>query len=218
VFFLAYLPVLARSAERTPPPITGFRNRLRREISRKAIHVASVAVPLGVWFAPRPVAAGVLVAVAIVALTVEALRSRHRATRYQFLRRTRTMLRPRERRGITGATWMAVAYAAAVIVFPTPVAVVAMLYNGLGDAAAALVGRRWGRRRLPSGKSWEGAAAALTVGFTAGAVMPGVPLAAAAVGAAAAAALELADLPPDDNIWVTLGGGAALAAATVVLG
>jgi dolichol kinase len=218
VFFYAYLPVLARSAERTPPQITRFRNRLRREISRKAIHVASVAVPLGVWFAPRPVAAGVLVAVAIVALTVEALRSRHRATRYQFLRRTRTMLRPRERRGITGATWMAVAYAAAVIVFPTPVAVVAMLYNGLGDAAAALVGRRWGRRRLPSGKSWEGAAAALAVGFTAGAVMPGVPLAAAAVGAAAAAALELADLPPDDNIWVTLGGGAALAVATAVLG
>jgi len=188
---------------------------VRREIARKLIHVASVAVPLLVWFAPRALAIVVLLGAAIAALGVEVLRRRQRGARYLFLRHTRTMLRPRERHGLTGATWMAIAYAGAVVLFPTPVAVAAMLYNGLGDAAAALVGKRWGRRRTRSGKSWEGAGAMAVVGFAAGAAIPGLSLAAAALGAIGAALLELADLPPDDNLWVTLGGGAFLAAAVV---
>ncbi|MBA2557434.1 MAG: hypothetical protein H0V12_08860, partial [Chloroflexi bacterium] len=40
-----------------------------------------------------------------------------------------------------------------------------------------------------------------------GLVIPGVPVAGALTGALAATLLELADLPPDDNLWVTLGGG-----------
>jgi len=189
---------------------------LRREIARKLIHIASVAVPLLVWFAPRALAMAVLLGAAIVALGVEVLRRRHRGARYLFLRHTRTMLRTRERRTLTGATWMAIAYAGAVVLFPTPVAVAAMLYNGLGDATAALVGKRWGRRRTRSGKSWEGAGAMAVVGFAAGAAIPGLALAAAALGAIGAALLELADLPPDDNLWVTLGGGAVLAAAAAL--
>jgi dolichol kinase len=190
---------------------------VRREIARKSIHIASVAVPLFVWFAPPALAIAVLVGAALVALAVELLRRRQRGARYLFLRHTRTMLRSRERHGLTGATWMSIAYAGAAVLFPTPVAVAAMLYNGLGDAAAALVGKRWGHRRTRSGKSWEGAGAMALVGFAAGAAIPGVVLAAAALGAIGAALLELADLPPDDNLWVTLGGGAVLAAAAALL-
>jgi dolichol kinase len=183
---------------------------LRREVYRKLIHIASIALPLLVWVVPREVALAVLVPAALVALLVEALRLSLRGPRYHFLSRTRTLLRHRERRRLTGATYMALAYALALVFFATPVAVLAMLYNGLGDAAAALVGRRWGRHRLGSGKSVEGAAAAFTVCLAAGVVVPGIPFAAAAVGALAAALLELADLPPDDNLWVVLGGGGAV--------
>ena len=59
---------------------------------------------------------------------------RLRWPRYHFLRLTRTMLRPHERRGLAGATYMAVAYAAAVLFFPKPIAVMAMLFNGFGAA------------------------------------------------------------------------------------
>ena len=43
------------------------------------------------------------------ALSVEWARSRVRWARYHFLKRTRIMLRPHERRGLAGATYMAVA-------------------------------------------------------------------------------------------------------------
>jgi dolichol kinase len=84
-----------------------------------------------------------------------------------------------------------------------------MLYNGLGDAAAALVGRRFGRHRTAWGKSWEGFGAGLVTNLAIGFAIPGVPIGAAVLGGVAAAVLEFAPLPLDDNLKVTLGGGAA---------
>jgi dolichol kinase len=211
---------LARpSPVRAVPPPPG---RIRRELGRKAIHVASVVVPAFVWFAPRPLALAVLGAVAAVALAVDVSRLRFRGPRYRFLRLTRPLLRGHERKALAGATWMALAYFAATAVFPVGVAVAAMLFNALGDAAAAVVGRRWGRHRTRSGKSWEGFAAGLGVNAAAAAAvaaLPGTfPLAAGLAGAAAAALLEMADLPLDDNVRVTLGGGAGIVAAALLLG
>ena len=187
---------------------------LRRESYRKVIHVASVALPLFVWLAPRGLALTVLSVIVGFAVLTEWVRKRIRWARYYFLRGTRTMLRPHERRGYAGATYMAFAYLFAALVFPKPVAVLAMLFNGLGDAAAALVGRRWGRNRASWGKSWEGFAAGLLVNLGAGILIPGIALPAAVIGAVAAAILEFAPLPLDDNLRVTLGGGLAVWVAT----
>ncbi|HEY0018934.1 MAG TPA: hypothetical protein VGC13_21720 [Longimicrobium sp.] len=188
---------------------------MKRELARKAIHVSSTAVPLLVWLLPRPVAISLLVPVALLALAIDLARHRIRPFRYHFLRHTRTMLRHHERHGLAGATWMALAYAAALLLFPKPVAVAAMLFNGLGDAAAALAGKRWGRHRTGWGKSWEGFAAGLAVDVGVGVAMwmlapSAVSLGAALLGAAVAAAIEFAPLPLDDNVRVTLGGGAGI--------
>ncbi len=206
---------------RAAPPVPPRRpsaQALRRESYRKAIHVASIALPLLVWLVPRSLALALLVPTALLALVIDWARLRFRGPRYLFLRRTRTLLRARERRGFAGATYMAVAYALALLLFPKPIAVAAMLYNGLGDAAAALIGRRWGRHRIWRGKSLEGAAAALSVTLLVGLAIPGVPVVGAIAGALAATLRELADLPPDDNLWVTLGGGVGAWGGTVLLG
>lgn len=180
------------------------------ELRRKAIHLGTLAAPLAVWLLPRPAALSLLAAAVGMALVIELSRREVRWVRYHFLSRTRTLLRSHERRGLSGATFMAIGYLVAASAFPRPVAVVAMLYNGLGDAVAALVGRRWGRHRLRSGKSWEGAGAAFAVNLGCGLFVPGIPLAAAAFGALAATLLELLPLPFDDNLRITVGGGLAL--------
>ena len=185
--------------------------RIRRELARKAFHISSASLPLLVWLAPRWLALAVLLPMAAVAVGVDWTRLRFRAPRYWFLRYTRRMLRHHERRRFAGATYMAVAYALALVLFPKPIAVMAMLFNGFGDAAAALVGKRFGRHRTAWGKSWEGFAAGLTVNLAVAVAIsslaPSVPLLAAAAGAATAAVLEFLDLPIDDNVRVTLGGG-----------
>lgn len=192
------------------PPARARPAALRREGYRKLIHVASVAVPAAVWLLPWGVSAALLGLGVAVALGVEWSRARSRWARYHFLRRTRTLLRAHERRGLAGATWMAVAYLAALLLFPLPVAVAAMLYIGLGDAAAALVGRRYGRHRARWGKSWEGFAAGAAVNLAVGLAMPGIGAPAALAGGLAASALEFLPLPLDDNLRVVLGGGAVL--------
>lgn len=196
---------------------------MKRELARKAIHVSSTALPLLVWLVPRGVAVAVLVPIAVAALTIEVARHRIRPVRYHFFRHTRTMLRAHERRGLAGATWMALAYAAALLLFPKPVAVAAMLFNGLGDAVAALVGKRWGRRRTAWGKSWEGFAAGLAVDLAVGLGMwmlapDVVTLPGALVGALVAASVEFAPLPLDDNVRVTLAGGAGILLGTMLFG
>lgn len=180
---------------------------MRREINRKLLHLATVTAPLLVWVLPRPYSLSLLGGAAAAALAVEWARTNVRWARYHFLRRARPMLRPHERRRLSGATYMAVAYLAAHLLLPHPLAVAAMLYNGLGDAAAALVGKRWGRHRTAWGKSWEGALAALVVCLGVGALIPGVPWPAVVLGGVAAALLEFLPLPGDDNLRVTLGGG-----------
>jgi dolichol kinase len=194
------------------------RPLLGRELRRKAIHLGSAIVPLTAGFLGRGEMLVLLLAAVAAALLVEGLRRWWRPARHAFLRLTRTLLRPRERRGLTGATWMAVAYALAVALFPKPVYLAAMLYNALADAAAALVGGRWGRPALPGGRSWLGSATFVAVALAVGLLVPGIPAAAALAGAVAAAGLELAGLPPDDNLWLTLGGGAALWGALLLLG
>jgi dolichol kinase len=186
-------------------------------MARKAFHVSSVALPVLAWVLPRPTAAAGLVALALVSVVVDFTRLQFRWARYHFLRRTRVLLRVHERRGFAGATYMAAAYAAAFLLFPAPLAVAGMLYNGLGDASAALVGRRFGRHRTAWGKSWEGFAAALVVCLAVGFAVPGIAPAAALAGALAAAVLEFLPLPLDDNLRVTLGGaGAAWAVSYLV--
>lgn len=189
---------------------------LKRELLRKRIHIATAAAPAFLWTLPRATAIALLALAVVIALGVEVARRRLRWARYRFLRGTRVMLRAHERFRFAGATHMAVAYLIAAIVFPLPVAVTAMLYNALGDAAAAIVGRGWGRLRTRWGKSWEGAGAAVAVNLASGLLVPGIGALPALVGAMAAAMLEFLPLPLDDNLRVTLGGGAALWIVTVV--
>jgi dolichol kinase len=190
---------------------------MRRELVRKLIHLSTLLAPLLVWFLPRAVALAVLGAAVVVALLVELARRHSRWFRFHFLRRSRPLLRSHERHGVAGATYLAVAYFLAFALFPRPVAVLAMLYGGAGDAVAALVGKRWGRTRTRWGKSWEGFGAALTVNLLLGLAMPGVAILPALIGGATAALLEFLPIPVDDNVRVTLGGGAALWFAVLLL-
>lgn len=189
---------------------TARHGGLQRELKRKRIHLATAVLPVAVWFLPREVSMVLLAAAVLGALVVEWARRRLPWARYQFLRGTRDMLRGHERYRFAGATHMAIAYLLALLIFPRVIAVVAMLYNALGDAAAAIVGRRWGRHRTRWGKSWEGAAAALGINLAVGLLVPGIGPMGAVFGAIGGAAFEFLPLPLDDNLRVTLGGGLAL--------
>lgn len=201
------MPVERGGAGLAAPPPSGS---IRRELMRKRLHIATAVVPVLVWVLPRSASLLLLGVALVVALLVEWARWRFDWVRYRFFLATREMLRGHERNRLSGATYMAGAYLLALLLFPLPIAAAAMLYNALGDAAAAIVGRRWGRLRTSWGKSWEGAAAGAVVNIGVGLALSGIGPWAAVVGGVMAAAVEFLPLPLDDNLRVTLLGGLAL--------
>lgn len=179
----------------------GIDDVVARETGRKAIHVGvTTACAALAWYAPAAWARALLAAGAVLGLALDLARLRLPPVGRIFQRTVGTLLRGREQRGLTGATTMAIGFAATALVFPTRIAAVAFLYAGLADAAAALVGRSLGRHRFRGGKSVEGSIAFFLVALVLAATLPGLdPL--PALGVAVAATLVEALPVPDDN-WI----------------
>jgi dolichol kinase len=212
---------------------------LRHELARKAIHLASAAVPAAYAAGvPRPALLAALAAAGLVAASVEAARRRSARAGAAFDRLVGGLLRAHERERWSGATWMCAAYALAVLVFPRREAVAAMLAVAVGDAAAAVVGRAAGARRAAraarraaagpvtpvtpgvghpgarpgapaDAKTWEGSVACAAATVLAALLVARLPAAGALACGAAAALAERPRGPLDDNVRVAAAAGAA---------
>ncbi len=187
------------------------RIELRREIARKLLHLSAVAVPIAYAAGlPRRQIVSVLAVLAGVALLVELARRRSRRAREVFVGATGLLLREHEYRALSGATWLILALLLAAALLPVPAAIAAMWAVTVGDAAAALVGRTFGRRRAGRSKSLEGSlACAVATGlgaFFVAHLAAGVALAAAV----AAAVAEFPERPLDDNLRIVVAVGATI--------
>jgi dolichol kinase len=137
--------------------------------------------------------------------------------------------RPVEAHRINSATWYGVAIILMLYLFPPVACIAAVLILGVGDPAAANIGRRWGRHKLIGGKSLEGslgfvavAAVCCTVFLVAtshpaiqrGAFGPTLRAAAllSLVGAIAGSVTELLSTRIEDNFSIPLVTAAAVTA------
>jgi len=191
---------------------------LRRELGRKAFHMLSlvylaayhligfprVLVPLAVWL--------------VLVTCVETGRFLSERLNLVLTGFFRGMIRETEQRSYSGIFHTTAGCLATMLLAGRRPRVVtaALLCLALGDAAAALVGKAWGRHRLPgSAKSVEGSLACLLVCLGAG-LAAGLGVMPAAAAALAAAVVEL--LPTtrfcNDNLWMPV----AAAVAAMLLG
>ena len=180
----------------------------RSEVGRKAVHLAMAALPAWTYWVPEPWNWRGLVLAFFAFLTVDAIRLRSSRAHRVFDRRIGAYLRDDEAHGPIRIHELTAAAAIAAWALPPALAATAVGYAVFGDAAAALVGRRWGGGRR---KSAAGSAACLAVCLAIGAaLLPGEPLAVVA-GAVIATAVEAMPSPADDNLAVPLVSGLVLA-------
>jgi acyl phosphate:glycerol-3-phosphate acyltransferase len=189
------------------------------ELKRKAIHVATLVVPLVYLDHPlfffgfhvtRKQASLTLALVLLALLVLEVVRLRARVFRHFFHQLLGDALRRRERSELLGATYLVMGFLFTVLAFERPVAVAACEFLVLGDTAAALVGKSLGR--VPAfDKTAEGSVACLlvcgAVGWALSASVPGFPLHVALAGALVATLFELLPVPLDDNLRIPLSAG-----------
>ncbi len=186
-----------------------------REISRKLIHLAgSLAAALIMLLTPPRPARAIILAAAATAIVTELIRRLSPRGNRLFKQLFGTMLRTRERGGITGATTLALGFAAAAFVAPPTLAAAGILMAGIGDAAGALIGRYFGRHRLAGGKSLEGSAACFIAASAVALLIPGITIAMAMAAALVTTLLEAAIGTFDDNLILPLAAALTLQAVS----
>lgn len=187
------------------------RSAARSETGRNAVHAgASVAAAALVLILPHGTARLVFALTMVLALAIDLARLRSAAVRHAFMHAFSAMLRDDELDRLTGASMLSIGFAFTVIVLPPHFAAAGLLIAGLADPAAAFVGRRIGRTRLPGGKSLEGACSFFLIAFAVGLATPSVGTAGAAVAAAITAALEAVSPRIDDNLYLPAAAGTLL--------
>ena len=183
-------------------------------VPRRLFHfVAGSIVPIAGIFLPEDFMVAGLAVLLAGGLGLEMARFKVDWLNQRLVRWFAPLLKADENRRITGATYMVLAALIAFLLFDTAVAVAALLFLSFGDPTAALVGRRMRGPRL-FGKSPVGTAAFFLVSLAVAAVLVGgagfLYHWGFLVGAAVAALVELASLPPDDNLTIPIAAGAAM--------
>lgn len=196
--------------------------------TRMAMHVAlgvgstllTVMLPSKQWLVGLPLV------VAVFAWTSEFLRVRSPAVNARLMRFFGPVAHAHEWTRVNSSTWFTTGLLLIAAAFPREACTVAVMTLAVGDPAASLVGRRYGRTRLKNGRSVEGTAAFALIAAVAGtltlkAAYPMGWAQAALLGVVAGvtgALTELSSERLDDNFSIPVTAAAVVTAVLMAQG
>jgi dolichol kinase len=195
------------------------------EMLRKGIHLASLSIPVVYFFVSRETALTILIPLTIAFAMTDVARLLHPATSRLYNRFFGFLLRQHERedkgRQLTGATYVLFSAVLCVLIFPKVVVITAFAILIVSDSAAALIGRRFGRRRFLR-KSLEGSSAFFTTAVIVVLLAPKiaylpVEYLLAIVSAFFGTIVEASGIPLDDNLTIPISIGAVMWALYAIL-
>jgi dolichol kinase len=129
------------------------------ELLRKLIHLTSLSIPIVYYFISTETAALILGILAALALIIDLARYLHPETGKIFYKLFGFLLRKHEidnkKKNLNGATYVLISALVSVLIFPKVIFISAFSILIISDSLAALIGRKFGRRKFLS-KSLEG--------------------------------------------------------------
>lgn len=184
---------------------------LRRELTRKGLHLLSTAIPVSYAAGlPRSSVVWALVAALAIAAAVEIARGRNARARSVFDAGVGPLLREHEWHSLSGATWLIIALLVAAVCFPRNVAIAAMCAVSLGDAMAAIVGRTLAHASAGQRKSLAGSAACFAASSVAARAIAGFAWREALIVGMLASLAERPRRPMNDNLRIALAVGCGI--------
>jgi dolichol kinase len=175
------------------------------ELKRKSIHLLMIAIPVWYYFTPQRWGVLGLIIAMTGTVVMDLLRLTDDRLRQFFLRFFKSLIRSHEEEHLLGSTYFMIAALISVLVFDKMIAISALTFLVLGDTAAAVIGKRFGRA-IYWGKSLAGSFACficcLVIGFL---LLDNSQV--ILFGALAAAIAEALPVPMDDNMRVPIASG-----------
>jgi len=140
-------------------PIDNGTIQYKDELFRKLIHLFSLSIPIIYYFITTEAAAIILGIVAASALIIDLGRYLHPEIGKIFYKIFGFLLREHEldhkKKNLNGATYVLISALISVLIFPKVIFISAFSILIISDSAAALIGRKFGKRKFLS-KSLEG--------------------------------------------------------------
>jgi dolichol kinase len=201
---------LAAAAGRVKGEARAAAGRVKDEAPRKAIHLSSISIPLGMLYLPLVWGRRILIVIALTLLVVDLVKIPQPTARSYFTAFFGHLIRRHEHGGITSSTYLVISALLATYLFEREVAAAALVFLIVGDTLAAIVGKAWGRTRIFD-KTLEGFLAGFVTSLAAAwLIVPVIPLPALAIAALVAAIVEILPIPVDDNFRIPLVAGLVL--------
>lgn len=131
----------------------------RDELVRKLIHLFSLSIPVIYYFIPTSTSITILAALTAFAFLVDGGRFISKSFAKLFYRLFGFLLRKheldKEKKNLTGATYVLLSALICALIFPKVIFVTAFTILIISDTMAALIGRKFGKRKFLR-KSLEG--------------------------------------------------------------
>ncbi len=193
---------------------------IRLELRRKVFHLLILLYLAAYWLIGEPTIRPVMAVWTALVVVVEIARLKTDLVRNLIQWLFGPIIREKESGRFTGAFYSSLGILASVYLYRgRPAAITAaLLYLAFADSSSALVGRIWGSRFYNlrgEQRSLEGTLAGFAAAMICG-LGVGLDLPRALLGALVFSAVDAAPIPPDDNFWIPVLCGGALALAGVV--
>lgn len=185
----------------------------KHEILRKLVHVSSAMIPLGATVAFVPVVFGLLAGTLLYTVS-EVMRLNGIAFPVIFDITEACIRSSEKKRFLHAPVALLLGAVLSLLIFPIAIASAVILIEAFADTAATLIGKAFGKRRIPFNvnKSIAGSCAALIVGFLCAHIfLPFIPALIAGITASLIESLPLKNIV-DDNLTIPLGTGLMLVA------
>lgn len=171
-----------------------------------------MVIPIGMLYLGRGTSLLILVPFCFLAIFLEIARVKSYKVAQLVEMVFGVMMRPAERPAIgepvviNGATWVLLSATLLVFIFPVKIAAISMITFMISDAAAALVGRRFGRFNWGrSAKTIEGSAAFFITAVLCLTLFDILQIQEVLIVGFITMLLELSPVPLNDNLYVPLG-------------
>lgn len=185
----------------------------RQEFYRKMTHLGALVIPCGYYYLglARSEALYIMVPVTIMMILIDISRLRNWSLWNLLKPIISPIVREHEMKGdFTGAFYILSTATVVIAIYPKPIAVVSMAFIIVGDSAAALIGRKFGKHKIIRNKSLEGSIAFLGAAALVAWAAPEIPLSVGLIGALIATITEAVSIGIDDNTTVPLVSGLAM--------